>query len=283
MTADQRLAQIFRSLSEAGIDALVMGGHAVRYYGVGRNTIDFDLVTAIATPDELRVRLPRIPALLPLREEPAWRSHDFARYEIGKLPDGREQWLGFWLRNHLLDAFANLKTRAETGAYGGERVAFLGLADLLRSKETERESDWQDIELLQEILDDRNRAAISMSEDGPVAFLSTLRSRRGMDVAVERGFVNDRQMVVRALSRCVHPVSTAFLYPFASDQPLPRLLEDSTPAVRSILLNAPAGSPKHFAAIEVVRFAYRRAAIARDRADKQLQLQKQRATPTSPP
>ena len=31
MTADQRLAQIAQSLEEAGVDALVMGGHAVRY------------------------------------------------------------------------------------------------------------------------------------------------------------------------------------------------------------------------------------------------------------
>ena len=39
----------FRILADAGIETLVMGGHAVRYYGVGRNTVDFDLVTAICT------------------------------------------------------------------------------------------------------------------------------------------------------------------------------------------------------------------------------------------
>lgn len=274
MMADEKLAQIYRSLCEAGIDALVMGGHAVRYYGVGRNTIDFDLVTAIATTDELRVRLPQIPALLPIREEPVWRGHDFARYEIGKLPDGREQWLEFWLRNHLLDKFANLKARAEIGTYGGESVAFLGLMDLLRSKETERESDWQDITLLEEILDDRNRGAISASEGGLLAFLSSLRSRRGMDFVVERGLAGDRDIVIGALSSCVHPVTAAFLYPFVNDQPLPRLLADSSPTVKSLLSSVTGGSSKHFAAVEVVRLGYKRAAISRDRDDKQVQLRR---------
>ncbi len=54
MTPDQRFARSVRSLREAGIDVLDMGGHAVRYYGVDRSTFDLDLVTAVATPDELR-------------------------------------------------------------------------------------------------------------------------------------------------------------------------------------------------------------------------------------
>ncbi len=37
-----------------------------------------------------------------------WRSDDFARFEIGRLPDGREEWLEFWIRNHLLGDFAGL-------------------------------------------------------------------------------------------------------------------------------------------------------------------------------
>jgi len=119
-----------------------MGGHAVRYYGIDRNTIDFDLVTSLATPEELRLRLPKIESLAGIRAEPVWRSRDFARFEIGRLPDGREEWLEFWIRNHLLGDFQSLKARAEVGVYGGEPVAFLSIADLLKSKETERESDW---------------------------------------------------------------------------------------------------------------------------------------------
>jgi tRNA nucleotidyltransferase/poly(A) polymerase len=60
VTPDQKLAAIVRALIDGGVDVLVMGGHAVRYYGIDRNTIDFDLVTSLATPDELRARLPNI-------------------------------------------------------------------------------------------------------------------------------------------------------------------------------------------------------------------------------
>ena len=63
MMPDEKLAFITRSLHDAGIETLVMGGHAARYYGVDRNTADFDLVTSVATPDELRSRLPRIESL----------------------------------------------------------------------------------------------------------------------------------------------------------------------------------------------------------------------------
>ena len=47
MTPDEKLARIFGSLIKAGVDVLVMGGHAVRHYGVDRNTNDFDLVTSL--------------------------------------------------------------------------------------------------------------------------------------------------------------------------------------------------------------------------------------------
>ena len=42
MTSAARLAEIITALEGANITCLVMGGHAVRYYGFNRNTIDFD-------------------------------------------------------------------------------------------------------------------------------------------------------------------------------------------------------------------------------------------------
>jgi hypothetical protein len=42
MNPDIRLAEIVAALEGAGVRCLVMGGHAVRYYGLSRNTIDFD-------------------------------------------------------------------------------------------------------------------------------------------------------------------------------------------------------------------------------------------------
>ena len=42
MTADERLAQLASALRRAEIRFLIMGGHAVRYYGVNRDTLGFD-------------------------------------------------------------------------------------------------------------------------------------------------------------------------------------------------------------------------------------------------
>jgi hypothetical protein len=232
-------------------------------------------VTAIATTDELRQRLPRVALLGSLQEQPVWRAHDFARYEVGTLPDGRPQWLEFWLRNHLLDDFANLKKRAEVGIYGGEPVAFLGLQDLLRSKETERESDWQDITLLEEILDDRNRARISSAPEAEINYLSSLRSRRGMDFAVKGQLTAKRQIILSALALCKHPVTCAFLHDFVNDQPWPALAAPVSAELRSLLSSAVPASPRHFTLIEIVRRNYKRVAMERDRADKQSLLGKQ--------
>jgi hypothetical protein len=266
VTPEQKLAGIFRSLREAGIDALVMGGHAVRYYGVGRNTVDFDLVTSVTSPDELRSRLAAIPTLAGARAEPVWRGRDFARFEIGTLPDGREEWLEFWLRNHLLGHFAGLKGRAEIGNYGGEAIPFLGLSDLMRSKETERESDWQDISLLEEIRDDRNRVAMASAPDGAVAFLAELRSRRGMDYALEHLLLADRAVVTKALAVTTHPVSYAFLYPFVGTQGIGAL---TRPHLAAILTSVTPATAKHLAAVEIIRRDYKRRAMELDRADKQ--------------
>jgi tRNA nucleotidyltransferase/poly(A) polymerase len=62
MTPEQRLAQIAEVLDEAGVDALVLGGHAVRYYGIDRNTIDLDFVTETQA-SEVRARLAHSPRL----------------------------------------------------------------------------------------------------------------------------------------------------------------------------------------------------------------------------
>jgi hypothetical protein len=272
VTPDQKLARIARSLKDAGIDALVMGGHAVRYYGIDRNTIDFDLVTSLATPEELRLRLPKIESLADIREEPVWRSRDFARFEIGRLPDGREEWLEFWLRNHLLADFPSLKARAEIGPYGGEQVAFLSIPDLLKSKETERESDWQDIALLEEVQDARNHASVGTAPDSLGQLLANLRSRRGMDRASDLRLLDDRDVVEKAVASCSHPATYAFLFPIAPDSHHNRLAVPVDPSSLLSLRSATFGSPKHFALVEICRRAYKRYAMDLDRADKQSKL-----------
>lgn len=103
----------------------------VRYYGLARNTIDFDLHLAPDGRDVLSQRLGQIPLFAgqPIPEGPSWRPHAFRRFQIGQLPDGREEWLEFWLENHLLPPFPELLARCEQGPYGGRALPFLALPD----------------------------------------------------------------------------------------------------------------------------------------------------------
>ncbi|MDB5304451.1 MAG: hypothetical protein JWM97_2000 [Phycisphaerales bacterium] len=68
MNSEERLAQISRALQDAGLTSLVMGGHAVRYYGVDRNTVDFDFFTSAPSTRDVRERLLRIELLANARE-----------------------------------------------------------------------------------------------------------------------------------------------------------------------------------------------------------------------
>src|SRR5262249_40075594 len=127
------------------------------YYGLDRNTIDYDLHLSPADWDHLGPCLDRsnLAAGHPLPGGPSWRPGSFQRFLLGQLPDGRDEWLEFWRDNHLLPPFAEGYARREQGTYGGRIISFLSLPDLIRSKETEREKDWQDIAALEEIHDSR--------------------------------------------------------------------------------------------------------------------------------
>jgi hypothetical protein len=269
MSAEERLAAIVTALEEVGIPYLVMGGHAVRYYGVGRNTIDFDLHVALDDWEQLPDRLnrSRLGAAGPLPEGPSWRPHAFRRFQVGRLPDGREEWLEFWRTNHLLSPFSDMEARCERGTYGGRVIRFLALPDLLRSKETERESDWQDIALLEEILDARNLAQPE-SPAGILQALAQLRSRSGFERAVERGYLTDSQRVAQAYAFASSIITRAYLVPYVSELPAP-----PGPGMIGEILSGPLrrvapASMRHIALVEAVRRLYKQSAREADRADK---------------
>lgn len=46
MSAEERAAAIAVALAGLDLRALVIGGHAVRFYGVDRSTIDYDFCLA---------------------------------------------------------------------------------------------------------------------------------------------------------------------------------------------------------------------------------------------
>lgn len=273
MNPEQKLAEIVISLRGAGIDSLVMGGHAARYYGIDRNTIDYDLVTSLTSPEDLRQRLPAIDNFREARPAPAWRHRDFARFEIGRLPDGREEYLEFWLRNHLLGDFVQLKQRSEIGVYGGHSIPFLSIADLIRSKETERESDWQDIALLEEIFDARKFAAFRDGRCDLPDLLANIRSRVGMERAIDQGLLADPNLVASAIADSQHPATIAFLWPSARQIDARTEAAYLDPSLSATLRAVEAGSSKHFAIVEIARRGYKRHAMDIDRADKQTQIE----------
>jgi hypothetical protein len=270
MNVVEHLAGIVSALSALQIPHLVMGGHAVRYYGFSRETTDHDLCIPPEVGQNLSELLSKTSLFVtaPLAEAPTWRGDDFRRFVIGRLPDGKEELLEFWLRNHLLDDFQSLYQRREEGVYGGVRVSFLSLPDLIRSKETERENDWQDISFLEEILDQRNLAA-GTSGGNVASALSSLRSVRGLELAVSAGLLADQANAETALRAAENPITQAFLLPFAprleTELPANEILP---PPFRQRLKLVDPLSARHLALVEAVRLRYKRARQELDRKEK---------------
>jgi hypothetical protein len=283
VNADTRLAEIITALEAVGLSCLVMGGHAARYYGLSRNTADYDLHLSPESWDSLAGGLARSPLFggqLP-PEGASWRPRDFRRFQIGRLADGREEWLEFWRHNHLLPPYSELFARHEEGTYGGRVLAFLSLPDLIRSKETERNSDWQDVAILEEFLDSRLLAQVAGEATPLGSALAHLRSQRGFARYLEQGLLQNAAEVQQALARSRLPVTQAFLLPFVPDiRDLPAPTVAIEPVILARLRTLTPASPLHLALVEAVRRHYKLALQAADRADKQAV---RAAQGTSPP
>jgi len=271
LSPEERLAAIVTALEAAGVACLVMDGHAVRHYGLQRHTNDFDLTLAPEGWGDLADRLVRsrlFPGGAPV-EGTSWRPRTFRRFLVGTLPDGQEEWLEFWKENHLLDPFPELFARREVAPYGGRELSFLGLGDLIRSKETERAKDWDDVSYLEEIQDARLRARCAAGEIGLAEALLWLRSRRGFDTYLAEGRLDDRAAVGAALGQTTNPITQAFLLPLLPDVAVASPVVTIEPVVERKLRSVAPGSPLHRSLIEVVRRQYKVFCQERDRADKE--------------
>jgi hypothetical protein len=124
MNAVTHLTGIVSALTELQVPHLVTGGPAVRYSGFNRETSDHDLHIPPSAAENLVELLSRTSLFVstPLLEAATRWGEDFRRFVIGTLPDGKEELLEFWIRNHLLDDFESLYRRREEGMYGGVRV-----------------------------------------------------------------------------------------------------------------------------------------------------------------
>lgn len=267
MNPESRLAEIIDSLEAVGLDSLIMGGHAVRFYGLDRNTVDFELQVAPDCWNELSDRLGRSRLFHgnPPIEGPSWRPNAFRRFQIGTLPNGREEWLEFWRQNHLLGPFAELFSRRESGMYGGRVLPFLALRDLIRSKETERESDWQDIAFLEEFLDARMIPQAGATRDEVVTALSQLRSRRGFERLLQTGQLSDASLIRQAVLLAKNPITHAFLLPsLSANDTFSESQTTIEPVVLARLRKESPGSNLHLALVESVRRQYKLVTQAAD-------------------
>jgi hypothetical protein len=282
---EARLAEVVTALESVGLTYLVMGGHAARFYGISRNTIDYDLHLSPQDWDTLPDRLAQSPLFAgrPVIEGSTWRPGALRRFLLGQLEDGRDEWLEFWHHNHLLAPFAELAKRRELGNYGGRTLPFLGLSDLIRSKETQRNSDWQDVALLEEILDARS---LAQTRDGILdraLALARVRSRIGFENFLQLGYLEDRDVVRQAIMQSTLSITQAYLLPTVPDAAgFPVATVPIEPVIDRRLRTVSSGSMLHLTLVEAVRRQYVMAMQAADRADKQAIRAAQANPPTSP-
>ncbi len=100
MSLEERLGFVVSAIESVGLRCLVMGGHAVRYYGLQRFTNDFDFALAPESCDNLLDTLSNsglFPGSRPT-EGNSWRPGEFRRFLLRPQADGQEEWLEFWIR-----------------------------------------------------------------------------------------------------------------------------------------------------------------------------------------
>jgi hypothetical protein len=140
----------------------------------------------------------------------------------------------------------------------------------MRSKETERAVDWQDIAILEEFVDARLLAQAESGERTLSDALSSIRSRCGFESALQKGFYSDASIVEQALAAARLSITQAFLVPFASAaMNVPVTKPAIEPVIENRLRTVSPASPLHLTLVEAVRRQYRLAAQAADRADKE--------------
>lgn len=140
---------------------------------------------------------------------------------------------------------------------------------MIRSKETERDADWEDVAALEQFRDAR---LLSRLRSGTVSVreaLAALRSQSGLLGYLEAGFLT-AENAAAALATATNPVTQTFLIPSAPDAPVAEPVMPIEPVVLARLRTTPPVSPLHLGLIEVVRRRYIAFRKDADRRDKEL-------------
>jgi len=143
MVSEESLLKVCRLLNEQGVHYLIAGGFAVALHQVPRFTADVDLL--IEDNDENFARV--IEALAGLADGAAREltPRDFRENLVVKIADEVEVDVS---RRAWVVTYAEALPGALEETVDGIRIPYLGLRDLIRSKQTYREKDRFDIELL---------------------------------------------------------------------------------------------------------------------------------------
>jgi hypothetical protein len=96
-----------------------------------------------------------------------------------------------------------------------------------------------------------------------------MRSVRGLELATSAGLLAHQEAAEAALRAAIHPMTQAFLLPFAPsvERELPAS-EMLPPPFRKHLQVAEPSSPRHLTLVEAVRLRYKRAMQELDRSEK---------------
>lgn len=134
-------------MNKHGVEYLVIGGWAAIAHGLPRTTQDVDLFIRPAESNVARL----IKALskigfgiaADLQPEEILRRKVFLFADQIRIDIHTQPW--------KLKEFAACKSRRLEKRFDGIRIPFLGLEDLIRSKDTDREQDRRDVEALRKI------------------------------------------------------------------------------------------------------------------------------------
>lgn len=142
------LKLLLRALNAHGVDYLLIGGYALYALGYQRGTVDIDLVLrpTVEQGERAKKALLLLPEGVAKDLEPAW----FADGEAIRLAD---EFVVDLMFNAAGETYESLEPYAVTIDFEGVPVRTLNLEGLLKTKQTVRDKDRLDREVLQRALE----------------------------------------------------------------------------------------------------------------------------------
>jgi hypothetical protein len=146
------LKQLLRALNAHGVEYLLIGGYALYALGYQRGTVDIDLVLrpTVEQGERAKQALLLLPDGVAKDLDPAW----FAEGETIRLAD---EFVVDLMFNAAGETYESLIPYAVTIDFEGVPVHTLNLEGLLKTKQTARDKDRLDRDVLERALDEIRR------------------------------------------------------------------------------------------------------------------------------